>query len=89
MGGGKVPSVRVEGPGVEHEGAGMSAPAIPQRAVAIHSCGGCGGALTAIRGRYPGSARRMVCPTCLADRLDIIREYADPEYPRQAQANPR
>lgn len=33
-----------------------------------------------IRGRYPKDPKRSVCPTCLADRMDDIREMADRNY---------
>ena len=38
-------------------------------------CRICGGALVSIRGRAPGAARRVVCPTCLAERMDLVREF--------------
>jgi hypothetical protein len=46
----------------------------------MRGCGVCGGSLVEIRGRRPGEPPRKVCPTCCAERLDIIREYADREY---------
>lgn len=44
------------------------------------SCGVCGGLQTTVRGRYPGAPRRTVCPTCMADRLDMIHETSSPSY---------
>lgn len=46
------------------------------------SCGVCGGKMTYVRGRFPMDDKRHVCPTCLADRMDLIREYCNPEYGR-------
>ena len=46
------------------------------------SCGICGGKMVLIRGRYPNQVSRCVCPTCLAERMDNIREVADPDYGR-------
>lgn len=45
------------------------------------SCGICGGEMVEIRGRYPENhlrrdRTRIVCPTCLAERMDQIREIA-------------
>lgn len=44
------------------------------------SCGVCGGAMVSVRGRHPRDERRVVCPTCLADRMDNIREMAARDY---------
>jgi len=43
-------------------------------------CGICGGACVTIRGRFPMSDKRVVCPTCLADRLALIHELSSREY---------
>jgi len=43
-------------------------------------CGVCGGAMALIRGRYPNQDKRLVCPTCLAERMDNIRELTDRDY---------
>lgn len=43
-------------------------------------CKVCGGATVSIRGRYPGEVRRVVCPTCLADKLYDIHHMSAPEY---------
>jgi len=57
----------------------------------IIGCDYCGGKLVEIRGRYPGTPEREVCPTC-QERLEQIQEIAngrtaecqalppDPEY---------
>lgn len=43
-------------------------------------CGVCGGTMVQIRGRYPEQECRNVCPTCLAERMDQIREVSHPDY---------
>jgi len=49
------------------------------------ACDICGGQMVWIRGRYPNQDGRHVCPTCLAERMDQIRELADPDYGRAYQ----
>ncbi len=44
------------------------------------TCGICGGATVTIRPRVPREGPRLVCPTCLADRMDQIREISDQMY---------
>lgn len=44
-------------------------------------CWKCGCRMVFIRGRYPGDDDREVCPTCQADRLEIITETANPNPP--------
>ena len=44
-----------------------------------NSCPVCGGDMVSIRGKYPNSPKRIVCPTCLADKIDMIRELTDPK----------
>ena len=51
-----------------------------------NSCGTCGGMMVKIRGRFPKAPRRYGCPTCMADRLDMISEIAWPTYGRTCQA---
>lgn len=43
-------------------------------------CGTCGGQMVFVRGRYPETDKREVCPTCLSDRMDQIREITSPDY---------
>ena len=43
-------------------------------------CGICGWHMVWIRGRFPHQDKRIVCPTCLAERMDTIREMAQKEY---------
>jgi len=45
-----------------------------------NKCPECGEKTVIIRGRFPRSNRRIVCPACLADRLDSIAEIASPYY---------
>jgi len=42
------------------------------------SCPVCGGDMVFIRGKHPNSPKRIVCPTCLADKIDTIREISNP-----------
>lgn len=51
-------------------------------------CGACGLLKVAIRGRFPRDPERLVCATCLAERMDQIREISDPSYGIPQQANP-
>ena len=46
----------------------------------IKGCPICGGKLVEIRGRYPGDAKRSVCPTCLQERMESIRDVSDSAY---------
>ena len=43
-------------------------------------CSICGSKMVYIRGKHPGDDRRIVCPTCLAERMDIIRQVVDDDY---------
>lgn len=57
------------------------------------SCNICGGVMVEIRGRYPENhlrrdRTRIVCPTCLADRMDNIREIASPDYGKCCTSDP-
>lgn len=52
----------------------------------LDGCGICGGELVLIRGRYPGSDKRKVCPTCLMERLEQIQDISSPNY-GQAYSN--
>jgi hypothetical protein len=51
-------------------------------------CGVCGGKMVFVRGRYPGTDNRKVCPTCLADRMDMIQELTSAEYGQAHEAHP-
>ena len=59
----------------------------PVRVEAIVGCPVCGGKLTAIRGKYPGDPQRHVCPTCLQERMDMIRDMSNPDYGVGSTAN--
>lgn len=52
----------------------------PEFSAEVESCAGCGGKKVLIRGKRPGDDKRYVCPICLAERMDSIREMADPYY---------
>ena len=65
---------------------GSHIPAEPSAdATRLNSCGTCGCALVSIRGRHPGCANRIVCPTCLADRVDIAVDTLRPPPPMRAE----
>jgi len=53
----------------------------------IVGCPVCGCKLVTIRGKHPGDPKRVVCPTCLADRMDTIRDMSDPNYGIGCAAN--
>ena len=56
--------------------------------VSLLGCGVCGGKMVEIRGRYPRDERRNVCPTCLAERMDMIRELTAADYGMAHEAQP-
>ncbi len=45
----------------------------------------CGGKLVPIRGRYPNTPKRKVCPQCNTERLELIIEICSPDYGRTAK----
>lgn len=50
-------------------------------------CGSCGGNTVEIRGRYPGHEKRIVCPTCLKERMESISDIASEHYGQAAKVN--
>lgn len=60
--------------------------AIEESVTSVAGCGICGGKMCAIRGKHPRDPERVVCPTCLADRFDMIREFVDRDYGRAFMA---
>ena len=52
---------------------------LPQR-TKLSICSICGGELILIRGRYPNSDKREVCPTCNTERLEQINEISSKTY---------
>lgn len=54
-------------------------------------CGVCGGQLVSIRGRYPKTEKRDICPTCAQERLETINEISSKDYGRafQDKATPK
>ena len=48
-------------------------------------CGICGGEMVYIRGRYPNTDKRKVCPTCTTERLEQISDLCSPEYGKAYQ----
>lgn len=51
-------------------------------------CGICGGIKVYIRGARPGYDNRLVCPTCIYERLERIHTETDPNYGVANCANP-
>jgi hypothetical protein len=51
-------------------------------------CGMCGGKLVEIRGRHPQEKSRQVCPTCLAERMDQMRNISAADYGMAYEAHP-
>lgn len=43
-------------------------------------CGICGHKMIYIRGRPPRMDTRLTCPQCTQERLEQIRQIADPNY---------
>ena len=46
----------------------------------LRGCNVCGGGTVLIRGRYPKTPKRRVCPTCLQERLETIHEMTSKDY---------
>lgn len=53
------------------------------------TCAICGWKLVEARGKYPGYPTRLVCPTCLASRMDDIWDISHPDYGKAFQAEPK
>ena len=53
-----------------------------------NGCAVCGGTMVYIRGRYPHTDEREVCPTCLAEHMDLIRDISQPDYGQAFQTEP-
>jgi hypothetical protein len=47
---------------------------------AIRGCKVCGCSLVTIRGKFPNTPQRKVCPTCLQDKIDQIHEISSSTY---------
>lgn len=60
---------------------GETCDTLRQRVEDHGTCGICGSRLAQIRARYPDGDKRIVCPTCLEDRMNIIREYTTIQEP--------
>lgn len=56
-----------------------------EKEIKIKECGICGGRLVLIRGKYPKDIQRLVCPTCLKERMEQIHEISNPNYGRAGQ----
>ena len=46
----------------------------------IEGCLVCGGKEVYIRGKHPGDEMRLVCPTCLMEKIELLREIISPSY---------
>lgn len=44
----------------------------------MSGCNVCGGKLVTIRPRYPKGEPREVCPVCLQDRIEMVRDILNP-----------
>ncbi len=44
------------------------------------SCNVCAGKLVEIRGKHPKDPKRIVCPTCIQERLEMINEISAYDY---------
>lgn len=53
----------------------------------LPSCCMCGGETVLIRGKYPGTDKRNVCPTCNTERLEQISEISSKDYGQNYKAN--
>jgi hypothetical protein len=53
----------------------------------VETCSCCGGKQVYIRGRYPNTDNRLVCPTCATERLEQIQTIADHSYGKSWQAS--
>jgi len=62
--------------------------AVPPKPPEHPRCGCCGSKRIAIRGRHPNEPKRVICPTCTAERLDDIHKQSDPSYGIACAAEP-
>lgn len=49
-------------------------------------CGVCGDNMAVIRGRYPNTDKRKICPTCVTERLEQINEISNNDYGKSYQS---
>lgn len=49
-------------------------------------CGVCGGKMVYIRGKYPKTPKRKICPTCTYERLEQINEISSEHYGKAYKA---
>lgn len=64
----------------EHSENGGLPPLPPKNRVSLDagsSCPVCGSDMVTVRGKYQNSGKRIVCPACLADCIDMIRGIID------------
>lgn len=53
---------------------------LEEREESAKGCSVCGGAMVFIRGKYPKSPKRQICPTCACERLDRINDIIQQNY---------
>lgn len=53
---------------------------LEEREESTTRCSVCGGAMVFIRGKYPKSPKRQICPTCACERLDRINDIIQQNY---------
>ena len=53
----------------------------------LTGCGVCGSELVYIRGKYPNTDKRKICPTCAYERLEQINEISNKDYGKAYQSN--
>lgn len=53
----------------------------------MKGCGVCGSKMVWIRGKYPKTPKRKICPTCAWERLEQINEISQPNYGQAYKSN--
>ncbi len=53
----------------------------------LPKCFICGGETVLIRGKYPGTDKRNICPQCTTERLEQIQDIASPDYGKTCKNN--
>ncbi len=50
-------------------------------------CSTCGDNTVLIRGKYPNTPKRAICPTCTTEKLEHLQEISSPDYGKTYQNN--
>ncbi len=61
-------------------------PTTKEQEVKKEPCCICGGKTVLIRGKYPNTPERNICPTCTTERLEQIQEISSPDYGKTSKA---